>query len=164
MFKRTIGADKLNQLRHVRFLKNEAGLMRYMDAYRPLLAPKFAAVQAALDHRLAGTGAATWTHPKGGYFISLDATSGTARRVVTLARDAGLALTAAGSTWPHGNDPDDSNLRLARHFRRWRMLPLHPRGSRCASCSQRSKSSAPDALDRPVRMSACCNCTAHSEK
>ncbi len=116
MFKRTIGADKLNQLRHVRFLKDQAGLMHHMDAHRALLAPKFAAVQAALERRLAGTGAATWANPKGGYFISLDATPGTAKRVVELAGSAGLALTAAGSTWPHGNDPQDANLRLAPTF------------------------------------------------
>jgi DNA-binding transcriptional MocR family regulator len=116
LFKRTIGSDKLNQLRHVRFLQNEAGLMRHMDGHRALLAPKFAAVHDALAHRLAGTGAANWVRPEGGYFISLDATPGTATRVVALAKDAGLALTAAGSTWPHGNDPRDSNLRLAPTF------------------------------------------------
>jgi DNA-binding transcriptional MocR family regulator len=116
MFKRTIGADKVNQLRHVRFLRDEAGLMRHMDGHRALLTPKFAAVQAALESRLAGTGAATWARPEGGYFISLDATPGTAKQVVALAKDAGLALTAAGSTWPHGNDPRDSNLRLAPTF------------------------------------------------
>ena len=115
-FKRTIGSDKLNQLRHVRFLQNEAGLLRHMDGHRALLAPKFAAVIAALDSRLAGTGAASWAQPEGGYFISLDATSGTAKQVVALASDAGLALTAAGSTWPHGQDPRDSNLRLAPTF------------------------------------------------
>jgi DNA-binding transcriptional MocR family regulator len=115
-FKRTIGPDKLNQLRHVRFLKNNAGLMRHMDGHRALLAPKFAAVIAALESRLAGTGAATWARPDGGYFISLDATEGTARQVVALAKDAGMALTAAGSTWPNGNDPHDSNLRLAPTF------------------------------------------------
>jgi aspartate/methionine/tyrosine aminotransferase len=115
-FKRTIGPDKLNQLRHVRFLKNQAGLMRHMDGHRALLTPKFAAVIAALESRLAGTGAATWARPDGGYFISLDATEGTAKQVVALAKDAGLALTAAGSTWPHGNDPHDSNLRLAPTF------------------------------------------------
>ena len=115
-FKRTIGSDKLNQLRHVRFLKNQAGLMHHMDAHRALLAPKFAAVNAALESRLAGTGAATWATPEGGYFISLDATPGTAKRIVALAKDAGLALTAAGSTWPHGHDPHDSNLRLAPTF------------------------------------------------
>ena len=116
MFKRTIGSDKLNQLRHVRFLKDHAGLMRHMDGHRALLAPKFAAVQAALDARLTGTGAATWAKPEGGYFISLDATPGTAKTVVALAKDAGLALTAAGSTWPGGHDPRDSNLRLAPTF------------------------------------------------
>ena len=115
-FKRTIGGDKLNQLRHVRFLKDEAGLMRHMDNHRALLAPKFDAVIGALESRLAGTGAATWARPEGGYFISLDATPGTAKQVVALAKDAGLALTAAGSTWPHGNDPHDSNLRLAPTF------------------------------------------------
>jgi DNA-binding transcriptional MocR family regulator len=111
--KRTIGPDKLNQLRHVRFLKDEAGLLRHMDAHRALLAPKFEAVISALETRLAGTGAAEWTRPEGGYFISLDATAGTARRIVALAREAGLALTPAGATWPHGRDPDDRNLRLA---------------------------------------------------
>jgi DNA-binding transcriptional MocR family regulator len=115
-FKRTIGPDKLNQLRHVRFLKNPAGLQRHMDGHRALLAPKFATVIAALESRLAGTGAATWERPDGGYFISLDATEGTAKQVVALAKDAGLALTAAGSTWPSGNDPHDSNLRLAPTF------------------------------------------------
>ena len=115
-FKRTIGSDKLNQLRHVRFLKDQAGLMRHMDGHRALLAPKFAAVEAALARRLTGTGAATWVRPKGGYFISLVATPGTAKQVVALAKDAGLALTAAGSTWPHGKDPADSNLRLAPTF------------------------------------------------
>ena len=115
-FKRTIGSDKLNQLRHVRFLKDHAGIMRHMAGHRALLAPKFAAVHAALDSRLAGTGAATWLRPEGGYFISLDATPGTAKRVVALAKDAGLAMTAAGSTWPGGTDPHDSNLRLAPSF------------------------------------------------
>ncbi len=116
LFKRTIGSDKLNQLRHVRFLKDEAGLMRHMGEHRKLLAPKFAAVQTALDARLAGTGTATWARPEGGYFISVDATPGTAKQVVALAKDAGLALTAAGATWPHRNDPHDSNLRLAPTF------------------------------------------------
>jgi DNA-binding transcriptional MocR family regulator len=115
-FKRTIGSDKLNQLRHVRFLKNTAGLMRHMDGHRALLAPKFAAVNAALERRLAGTGAASWARPEGGYFISLDATPGTAKQVVGLAKDAGLALTAAGATFPYGKDPHDSNLRLAPTF------------------------------------------------
>jgi DNA-binding transcriptional MocR family regulator len=114
--KRTIGPDKLNQLRHVRFLKDAAGLQRHMDAHRALVAPKFAAVIAALQHRLAGRDVATWSNPEGGYFISVDVTPGTARRVVELARDAGLALTPAGSTSPYGTDPLDRNLRLAPTF------------------------------------------------
>jgi DNA-binding transcriptional MocR family regulator len=114
--KRTIGPDKLNQLRHVRYLRDDAGLMRHMDGHRALLAPKFNSVIAALEKRLGGTGAASWVNPEGGYFISLDATPGTAKHVVALAKDAGLALTAAGSTWPYGQDPQDSNLRLAPTF------------------------------------------------
>ena len=114
--KRSIGPDKLNQLRHVRFLKDEAGLLRHMDAHRVLLAPKFDAVLAALESRLAGTGVAQWSRPDGGYFISVDVTEGTARRVVELARNIGLALTPAGATWPYGRDPGDRTLRLAPTF------------------------------------------------
>jgi len=114
--KRTIGPDKLNQLRHVRFLKNEAGLRRHMDAQRALLAPKFGAVLAALESRLAGTGVAQWSRPEGGYFISVDLMDGTARHVVKLARNVGLALTPAGATWPYGRDPYDRTLRLAPTF------------------------------------------------
>jgi DNA-binding transcriptional MocR family regulator len=114
--KRTIGPDKLNQLRHVRFLKDWAGLERHMDAHRAILAPKFAAVEAALEARLGGRRVASWSRPEGGYFISLDATEGTARRVVELAREAGLALTPAGATSPYGTDAKDQNLRLAPTF------------------------------------------------
>jgi DNA-binding transcriptional MocR family regulator len=111
--KRTIGPDKLNQLRHVRFLKDEAGLRRHMEAQRALLAPKFDAVNAALEKRLARTGVAQWSRPEGGYFINVDVVRGTARKVVELARNVGLALTPAGATWPYGRDPHDSTLRLA---------------------------------------------------
>jgi DNA-binding transcriptional MocR family regulator len=114
--KRTIGPDKLNQLRHVRFLKNQEGLRRHMDAHRALLAPKFETVLAALESRLAGTGVASWSRPEGGYFISVDVMPGTARQVVELARDAGVALTPAGATWPLGRDPHDRTLRLAPTF------------------------------------------------
>jgi DNA-binding transcriptional MocR family regulator len=114
--KRTIGPDKLNQIRHVRFLKNIEGLHKLMDGHRQLIAPKFAAVEEALDRRLAGTGLARWTQPEGGYFVSLDTIEGLASSVVTLAKDAGLALTPAGATWPGGQDPHDSNLRLAPTF------------------------------------------------
>ncbi|HVI28475.1 aminotransferase class I/II-fold pyridoxal phosphate-dependent enzyme [Hansschlegelia sp.] len=114
--KRTIGPDKLNQLRHVRFLKDEAGLIAHMDKHRALLAPKFSAVTEALEARLGGQGAAAWITPEGGYFVSVDMTSGSASRVVTLAKEAGLLLTGAGATWPYGKDPHDANLRLAPSF------------------------------------------------
>ncbi len=114
--KRTIGPDKLNQIRHVRFLKDNAGLTAHMDRHRALLEPKFAAVLKALDERLGGTGVAEWTVPQGGYFVSVDALEGTAARVVVLAKEAGLALTPAGATWPHGRDPHDRTLRLAPSY------------------------------------------------
>ena len=114
--KRSIGPDKLNQLRHVRFLKNEAGLRGHMDAHRALLAPKFNAVISALQSRLAGTDVARWSSPEGGYFINVEVMEGTAKRVVELARSAGLALTPAGATWPYGRDPYDRTLRLAPTF------------------------------------------------
>lgn len=114
--KRTIGPDKLNQIRHIRFLRDVAGLYQLMDGHRRLIAPKFDAVLEALDRRLAGTGVARWTKPEGGYFISVDALEGTAARVVTLAKEAGLALTPAGATWPLGEDPHDATLRLAPTF------------------------------------------------
>ena len=114
--KRTIGPDKLNQIRHVRFLRDQGGIAAHMEKHRALIGPKFAAVQQALTARLSGTGAATWTVPEGGYFISVDVRPGTAKRVVALAKQAGLALTPAGATWPGGQDPHDSNLRLAPTF------------------------------------------------
>lgn len=114
--KRTIGPDKLNQLRHVRFLKSMEGLARHMDAHRALIAPKFDSVIEALETRLGGTGVARWTKPDGGYFICVDAMHGTARDVVELAREAGVVLTPAGATSPYGRDPNDSTLRLAPTF------------------------------------------------
>lgn len=114
--KKAAGPDKLNQLRHVQFLKDADGLKRHMEAHRALLAPKFAAILDALSKRLDGTGAATWSSPKGGYFVSIEATPGTARRAVALAEEAGVKVTVAGSTWPHGVDPNDSNIRIAPSF------------------------------------------------
>jgi DNA-binding transcriptional MocR family regulator len=114
--KRTIGPDKLNQLRHVRFLRDAAGIDRHMAAHRQILAPKFDATLEALEAQLAGTGVARWTRPEGGYFITVDAMDGTARRVVALAQGLGIALTPAGATWPLGHDPNDRVLRLAPSF------------------------------------------------
>lgn len=113
---RTIGPDKPNALRHVRFLRDAGGIARHMAAHRAIVAPKFAALDEALTARLGNLGVATWTRPEGGYFVSLDVEDGNARRVVALAKEAGVALTPAGSTWPHGRDPRDRNLRLAPTF------------------------------------------------
>ncbi|QIK84440.1 aminotransferase class I/II-fold pyridoxal phosphate-dependent enzyme [Sanguibacter sp. HDW7] len=114
--KRSIGPDKVNQLRHLRFFGDAAGVRAHMEKHRQILAPKFDAVLEILEARLGGTGAATWTRPEGGYFISLDVVPGTARRVVELAKAAGIALTAAGATFPGGIDPRDENIRLAPSF------------------------------------------------
>lgn len=114
--KRTIGPDKLNQLRHARYLQSPDGVMALMDRHRAILAPKFDAVLEILDNRLGPHDAATWSVPKGGYFINLDVVEGTATRVVQLAKDAGIALTPAGSSFPYGKDPLDRNIRLAPSF------------------------------------------------
>jgi DNA-binding transcriptional MocR family regulator len=115
MGKRTIGGDKVNQLRHVRFLRDAAGVAALMDRHRAIIAPKFAAVTAAFARDLPGSGA-TWTAPKGGYFISLDVRDGCAREVVRLAKAAGVELTPAGSTFPSGHDPRDRSIRVAPTF------------------------------------------------
>ncbi|MFC8734397.1 aminotransferase class I/II-fold pyridoxal phosphate-dependent enzyme [Luteimicrobium sp. NPDC057192] len=112
----SIGPDKLNQLRHVRFLEDAEGVRALMRRHRDILAPKFGAVQEILDSRLGGQGVATWSRPLGGYFVDLDVVDGTARRVVALAKEAGIALTPAGSAYPHGDDPRDRNIRLAPSF------------------------------------------------
>lgn len=113
MKKRSIGPDKLNQLRHVRHLKDVAGLNRLMEGHRDIVAPKFQAVYTGFNAHLEGTGAAAWTEPEGGYFISVNVIDGCARRVVELASQAGIALVPAGATFPYGNDPRDRNLRVA---------------------------------------------------
>ena len=113
---RTIGPDKLNQLRHVRFLKDEAGISQLMDQHRALIAPKFQKVLEIFDRELKDIPGVSWTKPKGGYFISLDVPKGCAKRVVALAKEAGIALTPAGATHPYGNDPDDRTIRIAPTF------------------------------------------------
>lgn len=109
----TIGPDKINQLRHLRFLKDSAGIAAHMRKHAEIIRPKFDAVLNILDRELAGAGIATWTRPRGGYFISLDTMPGCAADVVRLAGEAGVKLTAAGATFPYGKDPDDSNIRIA---------------------------------------------------
>ncbi|HET6165240.1 MAG TPA: aminotransferase [Marmoricola sp.] len=114
--KGAIGPDKLNQLRHVQFFGSPQGVREHMTRHRAIIAPKFAAVEQVLTERLGGRDVATWTKPMGGYFVSLDVLDGTASRVVALAREAGIALTPAGASFPGGNDPHDRNIRLAPTF------------------------------------------------
>jgi DNA-binding transcriptional MocR family regulator len=116
MTPRTIGPDKLNQLRHVLFLKNEAGVLELMDRHRALIGPKFWKVLEVFESRLAGVAGVSWTRPKGGYFISLEVPKDCARRVVTLAQGAGIELTPAGATHPYGKDPEDRTIRIAPTF------------------------------------------------
>jgi len=116
LFYASIGYDKINQLRHVRFFGDMAGLLAHMEKHAALLAPKFAAVDAALEKNLGGKGIATWKKPKGGYFVSVDVLDGCATEVIRLAGEAGVKLTPAGATWPQGKDPNDRNIRLAPTF------------------------------------------------
>ena len=109
-----IGSDKVAQLRHVRLLAGR--IEAHMARHAKLLKPKFALVDQVLERELGGLGIATWTKPKGGYFVSLDVLPGTAARVVALARELGLKLTPAGATFPYGHDPDDRNIRIAPTF------------------------------------------------
>ena len=112
----TIGPDKLNQLRHVAFFKNMAGIEAHMKKHRAILKPKFDAVQSGLDKELRGKNIAQWSQPAGGYFVSLDTLDGCASAVVQMASDAGLKLTPAGSTYPYMQDPLDRNIRIAPSF------------------------------------------------
>jgi DNA-binding transcriptional MocR family regulator len=114
--KKTIGPDKVNQLRHLRFLGDADGVRLHMRRHQQLLAPKFALALDILEDRLGDSKIASWTEPKGGYFISLDVLPGTARRTVALAKDAGIALTEAGAAFPYRKDPEDRNIRLAPTF------------------------------------------------
>jgi DNA-binding transcriptional MocR family regulator len=114
--KKSIGPDKVNQLRHLRFFRDADGVRQHMLRHQRVLAPKFALAQEILENRLADSGVASWSEPKGGYFISLDVLPGTARRTVELAKDAGIAVTEAGASFPYRNDPDDKNIRIAPSF------------------------------------------------
>ena len=112
----TIGPDKLNQLRHVLFFKNMDGLNAHMRKHASLITPKFDTVQRILDKEIGDLGIASWSNPKGGYFISLNVQDGCAKRVVQMASEAGLKLTPAGATYPLKKDPRDRNIRIAPTF------------------------------------------------
>jgi DNA-binding transcriptional MocR family regulator len=113
---RSIGPDKVNQLRHVRFLKDKAHVETLMEAHRQLLKPKFDVVLTQFAEHLGNIEGVSWTHPKGGYFIDLVTPNGVAKHTVTLAREAGITLTPAGAAFPYGRDPDDSHIRIAPSF------------------------------------------------
>src|SRR5476651_1148366 len=113
---RTIGPDKLNQLRHVRFLRDRQTLEGLMERHRALLRPKFDAMTTTFSDILADLPDVSWTVPQGGYFISLYSPDGLAKRTVALAAEAGIAMTPAGAAFPHGLDPRDRHLRVAPTF------------------------------------------------
>ena len=111
-----IGFDKVNQLRHVRFLKDSEGIKAHMAKHRDIIKPKFDLVLKKLEEHLAGKNMASWNSPRGGYFISLDTRPGLATTIISMAADAGVKLTPAGATFPYGKDPENTNIRLAPTF------------------------------------------------
>ena len=112
----TIGYDKINQLRHVKYFENLDGIKAHMRKHADIMRPKFEAVQNVLNEKLTGLEIGKWTNPKGGYFISFDAMDGCAKAIVAKCKDAGVVLTGAGATYPYGKDPKDSNIRIAPSF------------------------------------------------
>ena len=112
----TIGYDKINMMRHVKYFGDADGIRKHMKLHASIIRPKFEIVLNAFDENLSGLGIADWTKPKGGYFISLNVLPGTAKRVYELCKTAGLTLTTVGATFPYGIDPNDTNLRIAPTF------------------------------------------------
>jgi len=111
-----IGFDKVNQLRHVLFLKDMSGIARHMARHAALLKPRFALTEKILSKYLDGKRIGEWSRPNGGYFVSFDAIPGQAKEIITLAANVGVRLTPAGATFPYGIDPQDRNIRLAPTF------------------------------------------------
>ena len=111
--RQTIGHDKVNQLRHVRFFKDIHGLTEHMRRHADILRPKFEMVEDTLEKQLGGLGIGTWTKPLGGYFIHFESLPGCAKSIVARAKKAGVVMTGAGATWPYGKDPQDSSIRIA---------------------------------------------------
>lgn len=109
----TIGHDKINQLRHVKFFKNVDGIRAHMEKQADLIRPKFELVEKIFSDELASRGIGTWMHPLGGYFISFEAPEGCAKEIVSKCKEAGVVLTGAGSPFPYKKDPKDSVIRIA---------------------------------------------------
>ena len=109
----TIGHDKVNQLRHVRFFGDIHGMVEHMRKHADIIRPKFEIVEETLEKNLGELNIGTWTKPLGGYFISFDSMPGCAKAIVARAKKAGVIMTGAGATWPYGKDPNDSNIRIA---------------------------------------------------
>lgn len=109
----TIGHDKVNQLRHVRYFGDIHGMMMHMKKHAEIIRPKFEVIEDALEERLGGLGIGEWTKPAGGYFISFDSLPGCAKQIVKKCQKAGVKMTPAGATWPYGKDPQDTNIRIA---------------------------------------------------
>ncbi|MBC8014855.1 MAG: aminotransferase class I/II-fold pyridoxal phosphate-dependent enzyme [Sporomusaceae bacterium] len=116
MMFQTIGPDKLNQLRHVRFFRDQSGIEEHMRQHEIIITPKFNMVLEVLESQLGGKNLASWSNPQGGYFISLNTLPGCAQKVVSRAAAAGVTLTPAGATFPYGKDPEDRNIRLSPTF------------------------------------------------
>jgi len=112
----TIGHDKLNQLRHVRYFGNLANMKQHMRRHAEILRPKFEAVWDIFEKNLGGLDVGEWTKPNGGYFVSFDSLNGCAKKIVAMCKEAGVTLTPAGATYPYGKDPDDKNIRIAPSY------------------------------------------------
>jgi aspartate/methionine/tyrosine aminotransferase len=112
----TIGHDKLNMLRHVKFFGNFDNVKAHMEKHRAILEPKFKIVTETLEKEIAPLGIGSWVNPNGGYFVSFDSMSGCAKRIVQLCKEAGVVMTGAGATFPYGKDPEDKNIRIAPTF------------------------------------------------
>lgn len=112
----TIGHDKINQLRHVRFYKDAEGIKAHMKKHAEILRPKFEMVASIFEKNLAGKGVGSWNNPRGGYFISFNGMPGTATRIIALCKAAGVVLTGAGAAFPYGKDPNDENIRIAPSY------------------------------------------------
>ena len=112
----TIGHDKINQLRHVKYFRTADNIRAHMKKLGDSLRPKFDMVLNTLEEELGGTGLATWVKPKGGYFVAVDTLPGCAKATVALAKEAGVVMTGAGATYPYKKDPNDSNIRIAPSY------------------------------------------------